>query len=175
MKGSTGGSRVMLNPEKLRIRRALRYKQWTPQKLRSAGNYWQARILGTAVHLQIFDWLGNRGRNARAATNDFGGTREGWKIFLDALSAMGLLRKRALSYENSPFALRYLCSGNGSFLLSEYDAWNVWGRLPDSLTSAMRPKIAQPFFSKREQTERLLQSLDKDARKIAPYLMARLL
>jgi precorrin-6B methylase 2 len=38
----------------------------------------------------------------------------------------------------------------------------------------MRPKIAQPFFSKREQTERLLQSLDKDARKIAPYLMARL-
>lgn len=174
MKGSTGGSRVVLNPEKLRTRRAMRYKQWNPERLRSTGSYWQARILGTAVHLQIFDWLGNSGRNARAATNHFGGTREGWKIFLDALSAIGLLRKRALSYENSPFALRYLCSGNGSFLLSDYDAWNVWGRLSNSLTSGKRPKVAQPFFSKREQTGRLLQSLDKDARKIAPYLMARL-
>jgi SAM-dependent methyltransferase len=174
MKGYTGGSRVALKPKKLRTTQATRYKQWTPQRLRSAGSYWQARILGTAVHLQLFDWLGNRARNARAATNHFGGTREGWKIFLDALSAMGLLRKRAVSYENSTFALRYLCSGKGSFLLSDYDAWNVWGRLPNSLTSGKRPKVAQPFFTEREQTERLLQSLDKDARKIAPYLMARL-
>src|SRR5688500_11997483 len=124
MKGSTGGSRVVLNPEKLRTRRAMRYKQWTPQGLRSTGSYWQARILGTAVHLELFDWLGNSGRNARAATKHFGGTGGGWEIFLDALSAMGLLRKRALNYENSPFALRYLCSGKGSFLLSDYDAWN---------------------------------------------------
>jgi precorrin-6B methylase 2 len=169
MKGSTGESRVVLNPEKLPTRRAMRYKQWTPQRLRSTGSYWQARILGAAVHLELFDWLGNSGRNATAATNHFGGTREGWTIFLDALSAMGLLKKRALSYENSRFALRYLCSGNGSFLLSDYDAWNAWGRLPNSLASGKRPKVAQ-----REQTERLLQSLDKDARKIAPYLMARL-
>lgn len=174
MKGCTGGSRVVLNPEKLRMRRAMRYKQWTPQRLRSAGNYWQARILTTAVHLQLFDWVGNRARNARAATNHFGGTREGWKIFLDALSAMELLRKRASSYENSPFALHYLCSGRGSFLLSEHDAWNVWGRLPDSLISGKRPEVAQPFFTERDPTERLLQSLDKDARRIAPYLMARL-
>ena len=174
MKGSTGGSRVALDPEKLRTRRATRYKHWTPQRLRSAGSYWQARILGTAVHLQIFDWLGNRAKGASAATNHFGGTREGWRIFLDAVSAMGLLEKRGVSYGNSAFTLRYLCSGKGSFLLSDHDAWNVWGRLPDSLTSGKRPKVAQPFFTKRERAKRLLQSLDKDARKIAPYLMARL-
>jgi SAM-dependent methyltransferase len=174
MNGSTGGSRVALNPEKLRTRRAARSKQWTPQRLRSAGSYWQARILATAAHLELFDWLGKRARGARAATKYFGGTQEGWKTFLDALSAMGLLKKRVKSYENSSFTLRYLCSGKGSFLLSDYDAWDVWGKLPAFLISGKRPKISQPFFTDREQTERLLQSLDQDARKIAPYLMARL-
>jgi SAM-dependent methyltransferase len=174
MNGSTAGSRVALNPEKLRTRRAARSKQWTPQRLRSASSYWQARILATAAHLKVFDWLGKKARSARVASDYFGGTQEGWKTFLDALSAMGLLKKRVMSYENSSFALRYLCSGEGSFLLSDYDAWDVWGKLPDFLTSGKRPKISQPFFTNRERTERLLQSLDQDARKIAPYLMARL-
>jgi SAM-dependent methyltransferase len=174
MSSFTAGSRVALNPEKLRTRRAARSKQWTPQRLRSAGSYWHARTLATAAHLKVFDWLGKKARSARAATKNFGGTQEGWKTFLDALSAMGLLKKRVMSYENSSFALRYLCSGEGSFLLSDYDAWDVWGKLPDFLTSGKRPKISQPFFTNREQTERLLQSLDQDARKIAPYLMARL-
>ena len=164
MNGSTGGSRVALNPEKRRTRQAAGSKQWTPQRLRSAGSYWQARILATAAHLELFDWLGKRARGAKAATNHFGGTQEGWKTFLDALSAMGLLKKRIMSYENSSFTLRYLCSGKGSFLLSDYDAWDVWGRLPVFLTSGKRPKISQPFFTDREQTERLLQSLDQDAR-----------
>lgn len=174
MKRFTGGSRVVRNPEKLRAKRVARYKQWTPQRLRRASSYGQARIIGTAVHLELFDWLGNKAKGARAATHHFGGTQEGWKIFLDALSAIGLLQKRAGRYENSSSAQRYLCSGRGSFMLSDHDAWNVWGRLPDSLTSGKRPKVAQPFFTERKQTERLLQSLDKDARMIAPYLMARL-
>lgn len=148
--------------------------QWTPQRLRSAGSYWQARILGTAVHLELFDWLGKGTKSPRAAAGRFGGTQHGWKIFLNALSAMGLLRKRAASYQNSSFTLRHLCSGKGSFLFSDHDAWNLWGRLPDFLTSGKRPKISRPFFTDRKQTVRLLQSLDDDARKIAPYLIKRL-
>ncbi len=104
----------------------------------------------------------------------FGGTHEAWQIFLDALSANGLLKKRALRYENSPFTLDYLCSGKGSFLLPDHDAWELWGRLPDLLTTRARPKISQPFFTDRGRTERLLQSLDRDARRVAPYLIARM-
>ena len=174
MKGFTGGSPTARKREDRRDRRTAQHKEWTPQRLRSGGSYWQARILSTAVHLEIFDWLGNKPRKARAATNRFGGTLEGWKIFLDALSAMRLLKKRAERYENSSFARRYLCFGRGSFLLSDHDAWNLWGRLPDSLTTGKRPKVAQPFFTEPERSQRLLQSLDKDAQKIAPYLIARL-
>jgi precorrin-6B methylase 2 len=174
MKGSTGGSRIRLNPEQLRTRPVARSTRWNPHRLRTAGSYWQARILSTAVHLELFDWLGNKAKGARAAANHFGGTQEGWKIFLDALSAMRLLHKRASTYGNSSFTLRNLCFGRGACLLPDHDAWNVWASLPDSLTSGKRPRIAQPFFSEPERTERLLRSLDKDARKIASYLMTRL-
>jgi O-methyltransferase domain/Dimerisation domain len=152
----------------------MRTELWTPQRLRSAGSYWQARILGTAAHLELFDWLGKRAKGSRAATSHFGGTQEGWKIFLDALTAMGLLRKRAASYENSSFTLRHLCAGKGSFLLPDHDAWDLWGNLPDFLTAGKRPKVSHPFFTDPKRTERLLRSLDHDARKIAPYLIGRL-
>jgi precorrin-6B methylase 2 len=173
MKRFTGGSPAARDPEEPLTRQS-RYKPWTPQRLRAAGGYWQARILSTAVHLEIFDWLGNRIKGARAANKHFGGTPEIWKIFLDALCAMGLLQKRAMYYENSSFTLRYLCSGKGFFLRSQHDAWNIWATLPDILTTGKRPKIAEPFFTDQKRSERLLQSLDHDARKIAPYFMARL-
>ncbi len=174
MKGSTGKSRVVLDSEQPRRTDPMRYKRWTPQRLRSEGSYGQARILSTAVHLELFDWLGKEAKGSRAAMSHFGGTQEVWEIFLDALSAMGLLQKRSVSYENSRFALRHLRSGKGSFLLPDHDAWELWGRLPDLLTTRKRPKISQPFFTDRKRAERLLQSLDHDARKIAPYLIARL-
>jgi hypothetical protein len=43
--------------------------------------------------LKLFDWLGKEAKSSTAATNHFGGTQEAWDIFLDALSAMGLLQK----------------------------------------------------------------------------------
>jgi precorrin-6B methylase 2 len=165
---------LALSPEQRRRRQVTRWNRWTPESLRDASSYWQARILATAAHLELFDWLGKGARSPRAVAGRFGGTQQGWKIFLDALSAMGLLRKRAASYQNSSFALRHLCSGKGSFLFSEYDAWNLWGRLADFLTGGKRPKISQPFLTDGKRAARLLQALDQDARKIAPYLMKRL-
>jgi len=150
------------------------YKRWTPQRIRSKGSYLQARILSTAVHLELFDWLGKEAKGSTAAASHFGGTQEVWEVFLDALSAMGLLQKRSVRYNNTPFTLNYLCSGKGSFLLPDHDAWELWETLPDLLTTRQRPQIAQPFFTDRKRAERLLQSLDHDARKIAPYLIARL-
>jgi precorrin-6B methylase 2 len=173
MKRFTGGSPAARDPEE-QLSGQTRYKSWTPQKLRIAAGYWQARILSTAAHLELFDWLGNNTKSVRAANNRFGGTQETWKIFLDALCAMGLIQKRAMGYQNSSFTLRYLCSGEGLFLRSQHDAWNVWATLPDVLTTGKRPKIAEPFFTDQKRSERLLQALDHDARKIAPYFMARL-
>jgi cyclopropane fatty-acyl-phospholipid synthase-like methyltransferase len=85
-----------------------------------------------------------------------------------------LLQKRRGKYKNSRFALRYLCAGQGSFLLPDHDAWDLWGKLPDFLTNKIRPNTARPFFTDPRRTKRLLRSLDRDAQRIAPYLIERL-
>jgi cyclopropane fatty-acyl-phospholipid synthase-like methyltransferase len=174
MKGSTGRSLVALDPERRRHVKAVGQKPWTLQRLRHESSYWRARTLSTAVHLGLFDWLGKEAKGSKAARSHFGGTVEGWEIFLNALSAMGLLQKRQKKFANSRFGLRHLCRGKGSFLLADHDAWDLWGKLADFLTTGKRPKISQPFFTDRNRTERLLQPLHEDALKIAPYIMERL-
>jgi precorrin-6B methylase 2 len=174
MKSSTGGSRVALHSAPPRRGRAARSQPWTAEKLRNTGSYWRARILSTAVGLELFDWLGKGAKGSRDASGRFGGSREAWEIFLDALSALGLLRKRKRRYQNTLFARRYLCSGKAGFLLPDHDAWDLWGGLPELLTKTSRPRIPQPFLTDRKRAERLLRSLDRDARKIAPFLVARL-
>jgi SAM-dependent methyltransferase len=148
--------------------------RWTPKKLRDVSCYWRARILSTAFHLQLFDWLAKSFKSSRAASKHFGGSAQDWDIFLDALAAMGILRKRSKGYENTAFALRHLCSGSDAFLLPAHDAWDLWESLPDVLTTGKRPRVAQPFLTDRRRAERLLQALDDDGRLIAPYLIERL-
>jgi precorrin-6B methylase 2 len=174
MKGSTAESPATLGSEQANEIETVRHKKWTSERLRSEGSYWQARVLSTAVDLQVFDWLGKTAKSSRAAINHFGGREEVWEIFLDALSAMGLVEKRRRRYGNSLFARRYLCSGNGLFLHPNHDAWSLWGKLPDLLTTGRRPETSHPFLTDPKRTERLLQALDHDARKIAPYLIERL-
>jgi SAM-dependent methyltransferase len=146
----------------------------TLQELRSIGCYWRARIVGTAFHLQLFEWLGTRAKTAGAISSRFGGKPQDWEIFLNALAALKLLRRRGNRYENSGFVARTLRAQTASFLLPDFDAWNLWGRLPDILTSGNRPRIAQPFFTDRAKAERLLRALDDDGRKIAPHVIRRL-
>ncbi len=147
---------------------------WTPQRLRSIGCYWRSRIVSTAVHFQLFEWLGAKARAADAVSGHFGGKPQDWRIFLNALVAMKLLRKRGDRYHNSPFAMRHLRSLQADFLLPDHDAWNDWARLPDILTNGNRPKVARPFLTDPFKAERLLRALDEDGRKLAPYLIDRL-
>ncbi len=149
-------------------------ESWTPRRLRSVGCYWHSRIISTAVHFQLFQWLGAKAPTAESISSHFGGRPQDWRIFLNALSAMKLLQKRGNRYHNSRFAMRYLRSRQGDFLLPDHDAWNDWGRLPDILTNGNRPKLAQPFLTDRAKAERLLRALDEDGRKLTPYLIHRL-
>lgn len=146
----------------------------TLQELRAIGCYWRARIVGTAFHLGLFQWLGTHSKSAAVISKHIGGRSQDWQIFLDALAVLNLLRKRGNRYANSNLIVRALHAQMASSLLPDFDAWNLWGRLPEILTGGNRPKIAQPFFTDRIKAERLLRALDDDAQKIAPHVIRRL-
>ena len=147
---------------------------WNLRRLRSESNYWRSAMLLTAAHLDLFGWLGKREKSSRAIATHFGGSPSGWEIFLNALCGMGLMRKHGDKYANSVFAVRCLSRAGATSLLPPYDAWNIWGGLASALTLGKRPAMQQPFVSDRSKAERLLHSLDVDARKIATYLIEKL-
>ena len=149
-------------------------RAWNLKRLRSESGYWRSCILITAAHLDLFGWIGKQEKSPRALAAHFGGSAAGWEIFLNALCSMGLLRKRGGKYANGAFAARCLSRGGATSLLPAYDAWNIWGGLAAALTLGKRPAMQRPFVSDRSQAERLLHSLDVDAREIATYLIKKL-
>ena len=148
--------------------------RWNLEKLRSESSYWRACILITAAHLGLFGWMGKLEKNPRAVAAHFGGHAAAWEIFLNALCAMGLLRKRGEKFANAAFSSRHLSGAGATFLLPNYDAWEVWGGLASILITGKRPRTQKPFISDRAKAERLLGGLHLHAQQIAPYLIEKL-
>ena len=148
--------------------------KWTAKRLENESNYWRSAILLTAAHLDLFDWLGKRRIKSADAAIHYGGDKDSWESFLDALSGIGLIRKRANGYSSSAFAARYLTGDKRTLLLPQHDAWRTWGDLTAVLTTAKRPRTQKPFASDLAQSARLLQGLELHARQIAPHVIRRL-
>ncbi len=128
----------------------------------------------THAHLDLFGWIGKQEKSPRALAAHFGGEAVAWEMFLNALCGMGLIRKRAEKFSNSPFTSRHLSGAGATLLLPNYDAWNSWGGLASSLTTRKRPRTQKPFISDRVKAKRLLRALDLHAQQIAPYLIEKL-
>ncbi len=135
--------------------------------------YWRSCILLTAARLDVFEFLGARGKTAAALAAHFGGNPDGWEIFLNALSAMGLLRARQKIFINTAFAARHLNHRTAVRLWPDYDGLSTWSGLAAALTSGKRPDRQIPFLSNQRQAKQLLDSLEVDAREIAPYLLKK--
>jgi SAM-dependent methyltransferase len=148
--------------------------RWNPERLQSESSYSRACLLITAAHLDLFDRIGTREITAGALAAALGGGSAGWEIFLDALCAMGLLRKRGRRYANTRFAARHLRGGGATPLLPGYDSWHVWGALAAKLTAGARPRMQEPFSSDPLKASRLLRGLEFHARRIAPFLLKKL-
>jgi SAM-dependent methyltransferase len=149
-------------------------KTWTLERFRNEGSYRRSCILITAAHLDLFAWIGKGQKTAADLASHFGGKRDNWEIFLDALCGIGLLQKHGRKYANTRSSSPDLSRRGATFLLPEYDAWKIWGGLADVLLSAKRPTIQKPFFSSHSKANRLLRALDLDGQEIAPRLIQKL-
>ncbi len=147
--------------------------KWSVERLQHESSYWRAAILLTAAHLDLFRWFGRRKLNADVVAARYGGDRDSWESFLNALSGIGLMRKQAERYSTTAFAARHLTGDRRTLLLPGYDAWNAWGNLASILTTAKRPKAQKPFATDRTQSSRLLQALHIHAGQIAPHVIQK--
>ncbi|MGH9266607.1 MAG: methyltransferase [Acidimicrobiales bacterium] len=103
----------------------------------------KARVLLSAVELEVFSHLAGGPLDAAGLAERAGIHPRGARDFFDALVAMGLLERQGGIYANSPQAEAYLVRSRPSYLGGRLALWSrlyvTWGRLTAALRSG-RPQ-----------------------------------
>jgi 2-polyprenyl-3-methyl-5-hydroxy-6-metoxy-1,4-benzoquinol methylase len=109
------------------------------------GGFWAPRVVMTANNLEIFENL-KEAKTAEEAAQSVGASLRGATILLDALAAMGLLRKKGNRYSNSPAARKFLLRESpyyqGDMLHHADVLWKSWSSL-DEIVKSGRPAEAE--------------------------------
>lgn len=114
-------------------------REWSPESiLEMARGYTDARVLLTAVELDLFTVLSRKSMCLAEATAALGTAERGTAILLDALAAMGLLTKEAGRYSCPPGRAELLAAdGPASVLPMLRHNAGLWGRWSE-LTAIVR-------------------------------------
>ena len=129
-----------------------------------ASGFMHARIVITAVELDLFTAVGREGIDAAEAARRTGAVRAPLERLMNALAALGLLRKRKGVFRNSPAALRHLTANAPEPLrhitLHRARMWESWSRL----TSIVRTGRVPPRKRTPEGEEQFIRGMADVAR-----------
>lgn len=110
--------------------------------LRQISSFAASRIILTANNFRFFDHLNPPGKTARALAKELSVDVRAAEMLLNSLAAIGLLRKKDLTYSNTPVAARYLVSGKPEYqgdILRHYSTmWDNWSGL-DTVLKTGKP------------------------------------
>ncbi|MDD5304227.1 MAG: methyltransferase dimerization domain-containing protein, partial [Elusimicrobia bacterium] len=138
--------------------------------------YRKAKILMVAAYLDCFTPL-ETPQSAPALARRLALDSRAVEILLDALTAIGYLRKRGKLYANTPIAARYLVRGRpgymGDNLKYQEMIWDAWGDLRHSIGKggAVRP-LEYWLLRHKGFTQEYIRGMDNIARGPAAEIAA---
>jgi ubiquinone/menaquinone biosynthesis C-methylase UbiE len=94
----------------------------------------QARVILTAFELGIFTCLGTQSKTASEIGAALHTDERATDRLMDALCAMGLLKKKNERFSNTPLAARFLVEGKPEYmagLMHSANLWKTWSTLTD--------------------------------------------
>jgi len=110
---------------------------FTPASLRElAVSFQQSRILLTAFELDLFTFMDGRLSTAESLAEKTGADAGGLTRLLNALAAMGLVKKTHDKFFNAEESSMYLVKGKPEYmagLMHTNHLWNTWSALTDSV------------------------------------------
>ncbi|OGV68651.1 MAG: SAM-dependent methyltransferase [Lentisphaerae bacterium RIFOXYB12_FULL_65_16] len=129
-------------------------KTWTPPELlQMSSGYWTACTLHAAVKLDVFSPLAARPCSAAVLAKRLKTTTRGLAMLLNALTAMGLLKKTRESYAATSFAARFLDRSApgylGHIILHHHHLVDGWAHLDE----AVRRKDGGTFRKRVSHTD----------------------
>jgi SAM-dependent methyltransferase len=126
----------------------LKVRKYRRRLIETGYSYYASRVLHAAAEMRLFEKIGRRSLTAARAARFFRADLRGITVFLDALAALGMLRKRGNVYRNSPENLAVHIPGRDSYvgdaLRLQGAAWEGWGHLKESILSG-KPAVSPPF------------------------------
>ena len=110
---------------------------FTPDQIRSlAASFQQSRVLLTAVELDLFTQLGRQLLTSSEVANKLGTDEHATDRLMNALVALGFLRKVHGKFYNTETAANYLVRGSTEFmgnLFHTNNMWNSWSTLTEAV------------------------------------------
>ncbi|MDD5773307.1 MAG: methyltransferase [bacterium] len=108
-----------------------------PQDIRELGlSFQKSRIFLTAYELDVFTALGDKARSSNEVAKKLGADSRALDRLMNALCAMGLLKKKNGKFSNTPSGLRFLVKGRPEYmqgLMHFVHLWNNWSTLTRSV------------------------------------------
>ncbi|MFZ5996515.1 MAG: methyltransferase [Nitrospirota bacterium] len=105
------------------------------------GGFWAPRVILTANNYRVFDHLGTP-KTADQVAKAIKADKRATGIMLDALVGLGLLKKTAKTYKNTPLATRFLVKDSPYYqgdIIRHADAlWQKWSDL-DAIVKTGKP------------------------------------
>lgn len=139
--------------------------------------YQQSRTILTGVELDVFTALG-RGATAGTVARRIRSDRRGTEILLNALTALGLLRKRAGVFTNGATAAAFL--GKGApydarmAILHTANQWRRWSEMTDCVRRGRPAKLPPMARRGTDWRDPFIAAMHANASARAPSLVAAL-
>ncbi len=140
--------------------------------MEAAQGYQRSMALFTALRFDVFSRLADAPSDARNLARKVSADPRALAILLNALVAMGLLRKSGETYRNTPLARDFLAEGprsKRSILLHQLDCWGEWTGLEGKVRRGGK-------LSRREgeYQENFIRGMEDNARERAAEVAIRI-
>lgn len=148
-------------------------REWsTGELLRVSSAYWRGCALQAGVRLDVFSVIGDRCLSLADVAQRTGADVRGTEYLLDALAAMGLLRKDDTGYANSAAALELLSRTSpkymGHIILHHHHILDGWAQLDQAVKRGL--PVQQRSYGEEVERESFLLGMYNLAMGIAPGL-----
>jgi hypothetical protein len=134
------------------------------QLMSLAGGYAEARIIQTAVELNLFDSLEQRPLGAEDIAGRLGLDAGATELLLNALASLQLLHKNAAVFSLTEVASRYLVKNSseyvGAMIRFESSLWNCWGELPEAMRRGQPVRPPNMYQDDPQETGIFINAMD---------------
>jgi len=134
------------------------------QLMSLASGHVEARIVQTAVELKIFDALRDAPMTSSGLAKALALDPQAGELFLNALTALGLLNKQADKFSLAEVAEQFLVRSSpqylGGMIHFEGSLWSCWEKLDQALRTGKPVRAPNMYQEEREETETFINAMD---------------